>query len=92
MMINQTHLNRRLTWIWLALLAFTVLTYAISKSEYSGTWIVVLLLVTVFIKGHWIIADFMELRHAGLLWRVLAHGWILLVSAGILVAYMMGLK
>ena len=36
-MKNQTHLNRRLTWIWLALLAFTVLTYAISKSDYSGT-------------------------------------------------------
>ncbi|MEA3301937.1 MAG: cytochrome C oxidase subunit IV family protein [Pseudomonadota bacterium] len=91
-MNHQTQLNRRLTWIWLALMAFTILTYAIGKSGYAGTWVVVLLLVTVFIKGHWIIADFMELRHAGLLWRVLAHGWIILVSAGILVAYMMGMK
>jgi hypothetical protein len=95
-MNHQTHLNRRLirrlTWIWLALMAFTILTYTISKSNYSGTWVVVLLLVTVFIKGHWIIADFMELRHAGLLWRVLAHGWLILVCAGILAAYMLGLK
>ena len=91
-MNHQTQLNRRLTWIWLALMAFTILTYAVSKSTFSGTWVVVLLLVTVFIKGHWIIADFMELRHAGLMWRVLAHGWIIVVSAGILAAYMMGLK
>ncbi|MEN8212970.1 MAG: cytochrome C oxidase subunit IV family protein [Pseudomonadota bacterium] len=90
-MSQRTSSNRRLTWIWLLLMALTLLTYAVSKSPYSGAWVVMLLLVTVFIKGHWIIADFMELRHAGLLWRVLAHGWIILVSAGILIAYLMGL-
>ena len=79
----------RITWIWLAMMILTLLAYATGRTGFSGVEIMVAILVSAFVKGHWVIADFMELRHAALLWRALAHLWLLLVTALILMAYLL---
>lgn len=78
----------RVTWIWLALVALTLLTYGFGKAGLSGTEVMLAILAAAFLKGHWIIEDFMELRGAAFLWRAIAHFWLLLVSAMILLAYL----
>ncbi len=83
--------TRRVTWIWLLLVGLTVVTYAIARAGFGGPAVMAFLMLTVSVKGHWIIDDFMGLRKAPLLWRGLAHGWMLVVVALIAVAYFKGL-
>jgi cytochrome c oxidase subunit IV len=62
--------------VWLLLVGLTLLTWWAGQAGYS-----------VFVKGHFIIADFMALREVGLLWRILVHGWLVLVLCLIYLAY-----
>lgn len=73
--------------VWLLLVGLTLLTWWAGQAGYSGRWLVVALLASVFVKGHFIIADFMALREVGLLWRILVHGWLVLVLCLIYLAY-----
>jgi hypothetical protein len=50
------------------------------------------MLAIAFVKGRLVILDFMELRGAPLMWRVLLEGWLILVSSLILLAYWISLK
>lgn len=81
---------RRVTWIWLFLIGLTVVTYAIAKLGLGGPAVMGFVLLSVSVKGHWVIDDFMGLRGAPALWRLLAHGWMLLVVALIAIAYFRG--
>lgn len=45
-------------------------------------------LLLAFAKAALVILDFMELRHAPALWRNVVFGWLTLVVAGILLAYL----
>lgn len=47
-------------------------------------------LAIAYLKGRLVILDFMELRHAPLLWRGLIEGWLLLISGLILLFYVIG--
>lgn len=47
-------------------------------------------LAIAWFKGRLVVLDFMELRHAPLLWRALIEGWLLLVSGLILLFYFLG--
>ena len=88
-------MNREITRasvIWALLIALTVATYAAGKAGLGGQVVMYALLVSIFIKGHFIIADFMGLRGAPRLWRWLVHGWLVLVMGFIALAYLMGLK
>ena len=51
-----------------------------------------LLDLIAFIKGRLVILDFMELRNAPLMWRMLLEGWLIIVSSMILLAYWISLK
>ena len=87
----QQPLNR----IWLFLLAATVVTFSLGESGLAGRAGVVSLLVMfglAYTKGILVILDFMELRHAPLLWRVLLVGWLSLVVVAIALAWWLGLR
>ena len=77
--------------LWLLMLLLTLTTYAIGKLGYSGVAVVSFLLITATAKATFIIRDFMELRGVSLLWRVIMYGWLLVVIAGIAIAYLIGL-
>ena len=58
----------------------------------AGTLAIVAMLAIAFVKGRLVILDFMELREAPKLWRILLEGWLILVSSLILLAYWISLK
>ena len=87
----NTALNR----IWLALLLATGVTYWLGESGLSGSAgmvPVVLMFAMAAAKGLWVIYDFMELRHAPRMWRVLLVGWLTFVTSMIVLAYWFGLR
>ena len=73
------------------MLLLTLTTYAIGKLGYNGMAIIFLLIISTVIKAIFIIRDFMELRGVSLLWRVIMYGWLLIVCAGITIAYIISL-
>lgn len=77
--------------VWLLLVVLTLLTWWAGQAGYHGQWLVAALLTSVFVKGHFVIADFMGLRGVALRWRLLVHGWLVLVLGLILVAYGLGM-
>lgn len=87
----NTALNR----IWLALLLATGVTYWLGESGLSGSAgmvPVLLMFAMAAAKGLWVIYDFMELRHAPRMWRVLLVGWLTFVTSMIVLAYWFGLR
>jgi len=77
---------------WLALIVATLITWYLGEVGAAGTAAIVAMLGIAFVKGRLVILDFMELRGAPLIWRLLLEGWLLLVSGLILLAYWMSLK
>ncbi len=77
---------------WLVLLIATALTWYLGVVGAAGTWAIVTMLLIAFIKGRLVILDFMELREAPLMWRLLLEGWLIFVSSLILLAYWISLK
>ena len=82
---------RRATVLWATLIFATLLTWGMGALGATGKGAIALLAVISFWKGAVIILDFMALRHAPLLWRVLTLGWMVLVWAVIAIAYFKGL-
>jgi cytochrome c oxidase subunit IV len=92
-MSTRTHgTPKRATWLWLSLIAATLLTWGVGEGGHTGTWIVAALAAISFWKGAVIILDFMALRHAPPLWRILTMGWMVVVWAVIAIAYLKGLS
>jgi hypothetical protein len=77
---------------WLILLAATGVTWYLGESGAAGIAAIVAMLLIAFVKGRLIILDFMELRGAPVMWRLLLEGWLLFVGSLILLAYWMSLK
>lgn len=77
---------------WLVLLIATAITWYLGEVGAAGTGAIIAMLVIAFIKGRLVILDFMELREAPLMWRLLLEGWLILVSSLILLAYWISLK
>ena len=77
---------------WLVLLIATAITWYLGEVGAAGTGAIVAMLAIAFVKGRLVILDFMELRQAPLMWRLLLEGWLILVSGLILLAYWMSLK
>ena len=85
----KTTLNR----IWLFLLLATGITYWLGESGQlagAGMLPVLVIFVLAFVKGLWIIYDFMDLRHAPALWTRLLVGWLGFVTSMIVLAYWIG--
>ena len=77
---------------WLVLIVATLITWYLGEVGAAGTGAIVAMLLIAFIKGRLVILDFMELRAAPTLWRLLLEGWLILVSGLILLAYWISLK
>ena len=77
---------------WLVLLVATGITWQLGEAGAAGTLAIVAMLAIAFVKGRLVILDFMELRDAPLMWRLLLEGWLILVSGLILLAYWISLK
>jgi len=77
---------------WLILLIATGITWYLGEVGAAGTLAIVAMLAIAFVKGRLVILDFMELREAPLMWRLLLEGWLILVSGLILLAYWISLK
>ena len=80
--------------IWLLLLLATGMTYWLGESGqvgHGGMAPVLAIFGLALVKGLWIIEDFMELRHAPVLWRRLVIGWLVFVIGMIVLAYWIAL-
>jgi cytochrome c oxidase subunit IV len=65
--------------IWAGLMAATAVTWWLGESGVSrsaGMTAVAIMFGLAFLKGRWIVLDFMELRHAPPLWKRLMLGWL----------------
>ena len=72
---------------WLVLLVATGITWYLGEVGAAGTWAIVAMLAIAFVKGRLVILDFMELRGAPVMWRLLLEGWLILVAGLILLGY-----
>jgi hypothetical protein len=77
---------------WLVLLVATGTTWWLGEVGAAGTGAILAMLAIAFIKGRLVILDFMGLRGAPLMWRLLLEGWLILVGGLILLAYWISLK
>lgn len=73
--------------IWFVMMTLTMMSYVIGESGTGGIIVVIFLLVTAFIKGSFIINDFMELREVSFLWRAIMFGWLWGVCLSLAVIY-----
>lgn len=81
--------------VWIGLLLATGATYWLGESGMSGQagiQAVFIMLGLAFLKGFWIVADFMELWHAPRKWLYAVLGWLLFVLGMIVLAYWLGLR
>jgi hypothetical protein len=77
---------------WLVLLAATGATWWLGEVGAAGPGAILAMLAITVIKGRLVILDFMELRGAPLVWRLLLGGWLIVVGGLVLLAYWMSLK
>ena len=77
---------------WLVLMIATAITWYLGEVRAAGTGAIVGILLIAFVKGRLVILDFMELRQAPRMWRLLLEGWMLLVGSLILLAYWLSLR
>lgn len=77
---------------WLVLLVATGATWWLGDVGAAGTGAILAMLAIAIIKGRLVILDFMELRDAPLMWRLLLEGWMILVGGLILLAYWISLN
>ena len=77
---------------WLVLMIATAITWYLGEVGAAGTMAIVAMLAIAFVKGRLVILDFMELRQAPRMWRLLLEGWMLLVGSLILLAYWLSLR
>ena len=77
---------------WLVLMIATAITWYLGEVGAAGTGAIVGMLLIAFVKGRLVILDFMELRQAPPMWRLLLEGWMLLVGSLILLAYWLSLR
>ncbi len=80
---------------WILLLLATGLTWWLGESgmaESASVPAAFLMLGLALVKGVLVIYDFMELRHAPRMWKLLIVGWLAFVLSMIALAYWTGLR
>lgn len=83
---------QRALFIWLFMIASTAFAWLVSNQGMGGPLIVALLLALAYIKSALVILDFMAIRHAPKLWRIVMLGWLTAVCLLIGLAYWKGLN
>jgi Prokaryotic Cytochrome C oxidase subunit IV len=77
--VSLSILRARPTFVWLALVAVTVVSWAVGADHEVGSEIAVLVLVLAAIKVRFVGLDFMELRNAPLLLRAAFEAYCILL-------------
>lgn len=77
----------RYTVLWAFMLLLTLGSFLAAKSGLDSVALVALLLLTAFIKGQIIVDYFMQLKWAGMMWRIIALAWLLIVLLLIALLY-----
>ena len=77
--------------VWVFLIAATLVTWLVGERGAHGPAVVALMFGLAFTKGSLIILEFMALRRAPLMWRVLTLGWLTSVCVAIAIAYWKGM-
>jgi hypothetical protein len=92
----MTGLNRRLVAVWLILSAITVGYAVIDRSANHGgvrqasTAVTMAAVVLALVKVRIIMGEFMEVRNAPRLLRILANLWIVIMGAAMITSYLVG--
>ncbi len=72
------------------LVVATAAAFWMRSDELTGLAVGIGTLAIAYVKGRLIVLDYMELRHAPRVWRLLIEGWLLLVTGLLLVFYFIG--
>jgi len=78
--------------IWLFMVAATAFAWFVADHGMGGPLVVMLLFSLAYMKSALVILDFMAVRHAPKLWRVVMLGWLTAVCLLIGLAYWIGLN
>lgn len=84
-------LIRPCTFVWLVLMALTLVTLAIGQMGLSGMYVVTFLLVMTFIKGQMVADFFMGLKRVSWRWRIIVLLYLIIVCTMIGAAYWISL-
>jgi len=91
---------RRATMIWLFLMVLTLIAAVLggvgmtdqaSKPSDIGLWITLGSLIILIIKGQLVVDFFMGLKVVNPLWRLLLSAYCVVISAFVLLAYVLGM-
>ncbi|VAX14190.1 hypothetical protein MNBD_GAMMA24-2674 [hydrothermal vent metagenome] len=83
---------RPCTWVWLLLMALTLMILAVAETGMSGGYIVSLLIISMLVKTQ-IVADyFMGLKRVRLRWRLIVSAYLLVVMSMIGLAYQLSVS
>lgn len=83
---------RSCTFVWLALLLLTVVTYVIGELDAGGSGVMLAVLAIAALKVQMVASFFMGLRRTRWLWRGIVLGWLLLVIGLISFAYLTAVR
>lgn len=82
--------RRGITVIWLVLVAITMASWSVVHGYGLDPRLAsVVVIVAAFVKIHFVIMDFQEVRHAPLYLRWIFQAWVICVPIGLLAAYLM---
>lgn len=84
--------TRTLDLTFAALLVITFIMWQIGEHHGHGPLVAAVLLGLAGIKGWWVADEFMGLRHAAMHWRLIILLWLIVVVAGIGIAYFFSLS
>ena len=75
---------------WLLLVLATLAAFELSCHAEFGRYAGLSALLMAYIKGRLVVLDFMELRHAPIIWRVMTEAWLPVISLLIAAVYLWG--
>ena len=79
-------------YIWIILILLTLFAFLLGWLELISSTLVVILLITTFIKGQLVIDYFMGLKNTSLKYRLIPSLWLALVISFIALAYFLPLN
>ncbi|SCZ58166.1 cytochrome C oxidase subunit IV family protein [Thiohalomonas denitrificans] len=91
-MKSESTTVRAFTVIWVLLLVLTLMTFAIGEMQLAGPAAVSFVLAMTLLKSQLVASWFMGLRRAPILFRAIMTGYLVVVTAFIAIAYLVGLE
>ena len=74
-------------YIWIILITLTIFAFLVGYLELVSSTLVLLLLITTFVKGQLVIDYFMGLKNVSLSYRLIPSIWLLLILVLVTIAY-----